>query len=143
MPQQKIEIPIPEDLKPAQRLELGDLIVEHIVERTMQGKDKNNNPFKKYSKSYAESLDFKIAGKSRSRPNLQLSGDMLASLELLSQQKGKLKVGFPKGDEVNARAEGHITGILGKSRGHKRDFLGLQKSKLNELIRFVRETSER
>lgn len=136
---QRFKVEIPEDLKPRQRKELGDLIIEHIFERTNKGLDKNGQRFPGYSKTYKESLDFKIAGKG-SRVNLQLSGDMLAAIELLNHKKGELLIGFENGSEENAKAEGNILGTYGQKTpipGKKRDFLGIEKAKLRELIDFV------
>ena len=144
MPQQKVEIPIPDDLKPAQRAELADLIIEHIVDRTQRGLDKEGKRFPGYSKEYIKSLDFKNAGKSRSKVDLQLSGDMLAALTLLTEKKGLLKIGFERGAEENDRAEGNILGSYGRDPdpSKARDFLGIQKSKLKELIAYVKEQDE-
>jgi len=144
MPQQKVEIPIPDDLKPAQRAELADLIIEHIVDRTQRGLDKEGKRFPGYSKEYIKSLDFKNAGKSKSKVDLQLSGDMLAALTLLTEKKGLLKIGFERGAEENDRAEGNILGSYGREPdpSKARDFLGIQKSKLTELIAYVKEQDE-
>lgn len=139
MAQQKVEIPIPDDLTPRQRLELADLVIEHIVERTQNGKDKNGKKFPAYSKAYVESLDFKNAGKSKNVVDLQLSGDMLAALELIRADRGKLVIGYKRGSEENGKAEGNILGSYGGEPDKKkaRDFLGLERAKLKELIAAV------
>lgn len=139
---QKIEIKIPSDLKPAQREELGDLIVEHIFDRTNRGLDKNGRPFPGYSNAYKQSLDFKNAGKSASKIDLQLSGDMMAAIELLRHKNGELRIGFERGTPENAKAEGNILGTYGRDKpikGKKRDFLGIESKKLRELIDYVRQ----
>lgn len=137
---QKLDIPIPKDLTPSQRVELADLVVEHIVDRTDKGIDKDGKRFPKYSKSYIKSLDFKNAGKSETKVNLQLSGDMLAALELLKHEKGMIRVGFERGSEENDKAEGNILGSYGGDPNPKkaRDFLGIKPSKLKELIAYVK-----
>lgn len=122
---------------------LADLVLEHIVERTTtQGLDKNGKAFPKYSKSYIESLDFKNAGKSPGSVDLQLSGDMLAAMTLLSEKSGQITIGFEKGAEENGRAEGNILGSYGGEPNKKRarDFLGIQPKKLRELIRYVKDS---
>jgi hypothetical protein len=126
-------------LDPEQRLKLADLVIEHIVDRTQRGLDKDGNPFPKYSKSYINSLDFKNAGKSPGKVDLQLSGDMLASIKLLSQRNGNLMIGFENGTTENSKAEGNIEGSYGRSPNPSkaRDFLGIDKQKLNQLIDFV------
>ena len=136
---QKLSIPIPDDLKPAERLQLADLIIEHIVDRTQRGLDKDGKSFPKYSKAYIQSLDFKNAGKSPGKVDLQLSGDMLAALKLISHQSGKIIIGFENGSTENAKAEGNILGSYGGSpkSSKARDFLGLQGPKLKELIEYV------
>lgn len=141
MAQQKIKISIPKDLPPDARIDLADLVIEHIVERSQSGKDKNGKNFPRYSKEYTRSLDFKIAGKSKSKVDLQLSGDMLAAIELLSQKNGEITVGFENGTEENSRAEGNILGSYGRTPDKKkaRDFLGIEKDKLSELVEFIRD----
>lgn len=138
---QRVKLQIPEDLKPSERLELADLVIEHIVDRSDRGLDKDGRKFPKYSKNYIKSLDFKNAGKSPSQVNLQLSGDMLAALKLLSHKNGELTVGFEKGSQENDQAEGNIKGTYGQPTpipGKKRDFLGIDSKKLNELILAVK-----
>lgn len=137
---QRISIEIPRELKPDKRLELADLVIEHIVKRTESGVDKNGKKFPGYSKEYVDSLDFKIAGKSKNRVDLKLSGDMLAAIKLINHAPGKITVGFDNGTEENAKAEGNILGTYGRPspiRGKKRDFLGIEKTKLRELLEFV------
>jgi hypothetical protein len=143
MAQQKISIPIPPDLKPAQRTELADLVIEHIVERTQNNKDKDGRKFPPYSKSYIKSLDFANAGKSKSDVNLTLSGDMLAALKLLNQKNSEITIGFDRGADENARAEGNILGSYGGEPNKKkaRDFLGIEEKKLRQLIKYVKENN--
>lgn len=131
-----MKIEIPEELSPDQRIQLADDIIEYIVDRTKKGADKRNRPFPGYSKSYIDSLDFKIAGKSRSRIDLTLSGEMLADLTLLSHRKGQLLIGFENGTESNAKADGNIRGTYGQSfsTGKKRDFLGITKGDLFSIL---------
>ena len=142
MAQQKFKIELPKDLKPQQRLELADLIIEHIYDRTNRGLDKKGRRFPGYSKEYINSLDFKIASKSKSKVDLQLSGDMLAAIKILNHSSGNLTIGFDRGTDENAKAEGNILGTYGQSSpipGKKRDFLGIEKSKLRELLEFVKD----
>lgn len=128
---------------PDKREVLGDLIVERIVERTTQGKDKSGRSFPGYSASYKESLDFKNAGKSSS-VDLQLSGDMLASLKVLKHTRNWIEVGFEKGSEENDRADGNIRGTYGQKTpipGKKRDFLGITDKELVKLVKYVKSNS--
>ena len=141
---QYIDIPIPKSIDKRDRLTIADLVIERIVERTNEGLDKRGNPFPDYSKSYIESQDFKNAGKSASDINLQLSGDMLAALEALEIKADKIRIGFERGSDENARADGNIRGTYGKQRGNRkkaRDFLGIDKAELRAIIEMV--TNER
>ena len=124
-----------------QKDEVADLIIERIVNRTDQGKDKEGKRFPGYSKSYKESLDFKVAGKSASKVDLQLSGDMLAALEVLDKTSRSVTVGFERGSEENAKADGNIRGTYGKPTPDPkkaRDFLGITETELSKIIRFVK-----
>ena len=94
MAQQKTTIKINRKYGPNEREAIGQEIVDYIVERTLSGKDKNNRKFAPYSKEYKESLDFKIAGKSKTKVNLRLSGDMLSSLKVLNHRSGSITVGY-------------------------------------------------
>lgn len=117
------------------------MIIERIVERTDQGKDKNGRSFPGYSESYKKSLDFKIAGKSAGDINLQLSGDMLAAIKLLKANKGSLEIGFDRGTEENARADGNIRGTYGSDSPNPRkarDFLGITDKELSRIIKHVK-----
>lgn len=139
---QYIDIRIPKTLSRSERREIADLVVERIVDRTLDGKDKDNKPFKnnKYSESYIKSLDFDNAGKSESNVNLKLSGDMLAALTLLDDSDGKIRIGFENGSEENARADGNIRGTYGKQRGSSkkaRPFLGITPKELKTIIDMV------
>lgn len=119
-------------------------MIERIVERTDQGRDKEGKAFAKYSKDYINSLDFKVAGKGKT-PNLQLSGDMLASIKLLDSTRNWIEIGFEKGTEENGKADGNIRGTYGQSSpvGPARDFLGItdnpkDKKKFLEIVRYVK-----
>jgi hypothetical protein len=142
MAQQKVIITIPKELKPVQRRELADLVIEHIFERTtVDNKDKNGKKFPAYSKEYVKSLDFANAGKSKSDVNLQLSGDMLAAMQLLKDRPGEIIIGYERGSPENGKAEGNILGTYGSdtpNRKKARDFLGVQSKKLKELVAYVK-----
>lgn len=81
------------------------------------------------------SLDFKIAGKSKN-VDLTLSGEMLQSIQLLNHKKGEITIGFDRGDkENNDKATGHITGFYGRSKVQKvRDFLGITETDFKRKI---------
>src|SRR4030042_3191478 len=135
---QRVRIDIPDEYKPIDRERIADLVIEHIVERTQKLRvDKSGKAFPKYSESYIKSLYFKIVGKQKSKIDLTLSGDMLAELKLLSHKHGEILIGFEKGSEENARADGNIRGTYGKQFENirkKRDFLGIQTKELKRLM---------
>ena len=124
-----------------QKDEVADLIIERIVNRTDQGKDKDGRKFAGYSKSYKESLDFKVAGKTN-KVDLQLSGDMLAALSVLDQTSRSVVIGFERGSEENAKADGNIRGTYGKPTPDPkkaRDFLGITDRELSKIINLVKD----
>lgn len=133
---QYVDIAIPRDIGPADREALADEIIDFIRERTSSGLDKNNREFGGYSEAYIKSANFRIAGKSKSEVNLTLSGDMMGDIDLLSHRKGNLRIGFQRGSESNAKADGNIKGTYGQEKqvGPKRDFLGITKGDLNALV---------
>lgn len=140
---QRVKIEIPDDLDPSQRTELGKAVVEFIRQRTESGvgvketgRGFRNVNFPPYSKAYLESLDFKVAGKSKTPVNLTLSGDMLIALDVLGHKRGELTIGFEKGTPENDRAEGNILGSYGGSPNPRkaRNFLGISDEDLNQVL---------
>lgn len=129
-------------LKPKEREEVADLIIERIYERTTrENKDADGRRFPRYSEAYTKSLEFKIAGKSKSNINLELSGDMLASMKLLAEKPKEIVIGFERGSEENAKADGNIRGTYGKNTPdprRARNFLGITDQELTKIIRYVK-----
>ena len=112
-------------------------LIEKIIQRTQSGLDRNGKQFAFYSKSYSNSLEFKIYGKSKSDPNLTLTGEMLASLtQLKNMEANTIYIGLI-GDLNKAKAQGHVTGKLGKSKGPKRDFLGLPMKEEDAIFKSI------
>lgn len=136
----KKEIILPPDFDSEDSALVGEEIINFIVKRSKQGKGVDGTPFPKYSKSYTESLDFKNAGKS-SKVNLTLSSEMLDSLQVLSAKKGKVVIGFEKGDSRNnAVAEGNILGSYGQPNANPskaRNFMELSDAELSKVLRSV------
>lgn len=117
------------------------MLVERIVERTDKGKDKDGRAFPKYSPSYKDSLDFRNAGKSAGNVNLQLSGDMLAALRVLNSTRNWIEIGFDRGTDENAKADGNIRGTYGKPTPDPkkaRDFLGVNEKELMKILKYVK-----
>lgn len=134
--QQKFTVKVSKLYGDAERLAIGHDIIDHVIDRSKSGKDKNNKEFASYSKEYKKSFDFKLAGKS-SKVNLTLSGEMLNALEVLDTKQGEITIGIPEDDDFNnAKAEGNIKGTYGQDkpiRGKKRDFMGISQKDLTEI----------
>lgn len=129
--QQLVTITIPLEYTSSDRVTLGKRIISFIKERTNNNLDKDNKRFKNYSDSYASSLDFKIAGKSQTDPNLQLTGDMLGTLDVLNHSEGVIQIGYQTGDD-NDRAAWQREN---KQSGYpKRDFLGIADKDLQRIL---------
>lgn len=134
---QYFDLPIPRWMPPEAAVEFAQDAMEIIRRRTASGKDKDGNRFPKYSPDYVDSAQFKRAGKSKSPVNLKMTGDMMASMDILDQKKTRIRIGFEKGSEENAKAEGNALGSYGgKPNPEKaRPFLGMTKKEYNKLLR--------
>lgn len=102
------------------RQSYGQAVIDEIRERSTGNIDRKSNRFKNYSKEYAASLEFQAHGKSIGDPNLQLTGDMLGLMDVVSTTRNTVTIGWDESDEA-AKAHGHITGNVGV----RRDFFGL------------------
>lgn len=135
MTQQKIVIPISPRHSKKARLAIAKEVIDHIIERTRdKGLDKDGKKLAPYSSEYKKSLNFKIAGKGN-RVDLTLTGEMLDSLKLLNDSKGKITIGYDKDDEINGKVEGNRLGTYGNNKPvtKPRDFLGITKKDLKEI----------
>lgn len=102
----------------------GQRVVDEIVTRTQNHKDKDSDTLGTYSKAYRESQIFQIYKQGETKVNLTLRGDMLNSIVHDADSKYKIIVNLL--EDQRDKARGHITGILGKNgRAKPRDFLGL------------------
>lgn len=142
---QRVRIDLPDDLTPAQRKEAGRLIVEGIIERSQQGMGVRkagdsfrHKPFAEYSEAYLDRK--KKAGKYSGNVDLTLDGDMLAALDVISDKKGSVLIGFENGSEENSKAEGNITGSYGGAPNPRkaRNFLGLTRSEVRAVVKAVK-----
>lgn len=119
-------------------------LIDRMVERTQEGRDVNGKLFPKYSNSYAQSLAFKVFGKSKGNVNMTLTGDMLASIEPDIDQ-GKIKLSVTGSDNI-LKAFAHMTGY----KGHpvlegkpKREFFGVSDADLEKIKRkFIPDLSK-
>jgi phage gpG-like protein len=142
---QRFSVTPPPDFTPAMRQSLGKEVAEFIRQRTEKGLDINGKKWKgpagKYSDAYKESLDFKNAGKT-SKVDLTLSGDMLIALDMISEKKDKIIIGYKNGSEENAKADGNVRGTYGQKKANPskaRNFMGISDKDLDNLIDKVRE----
>lgn len=124
---------------PELRQALGQAIIDRIEKRTKEkSKDINEKAFKKYSKAYQNSDDFKASGKT-SKVNMSLTGDMLADVDILRDTSKEIVIGFTDPEE-SAKAHGHVTGGGNLPR---RDFFGLSQRDVNALKKqFLPEVKE-
>jgi len=129
-PQKKKRINIPIDLDETDRLKVGRLVIDRILERTSKNISSDGNRFPNYSDAYAKSLEFKIAGKSKNDPNLRLTGDMLDSLKIIETGKGFVTIGYDEGTPENDKA----TWAERTDNGPARKFLGVQDTELEQII---------
>jgi phage gpG-like protein len=108
---------------------IGGAIIEKIRTRTAQGLGSNGRPLKSpYSAGYANSLDFKAAGKSRGNVNMKLSGDMLGLLDIKRQSSNEITIGW-KDASQNPKAYNHQVG----DTVPRRPFFGISKKELFEI----------
>jgi len=128
--QQVMHLSVPDDWTSFEREEFAQQVVDFIKARTDDGKDINNQSFAGYSDSYASSLDFRIAGKSKSNVNLRLSGEMMDTVDLISHTAGTIFLGFQSGTDANDKA----AWAAASDNGPSRKFLGLDDASLNRLV---------
>ena len=123
------------------KIEIGERIIELMIERTLNGNDKRGNKFKAYSKSYPKTDNYKIYKSGDSNPNLKLTGDMLASVDVVKVNPNGIEIGFKRDAKLQKlKAEGHVEGKAGK-RGWAlpiRDFWGLPQGK--DMEKLIDET---
>lgn len=142
--QQKVTIPIPGDLRPDEREEFAQGVIDYIRERTQTGTGVRKRgrgfqvyQFPEYSEEYLKNLA--RVGRSKSTVDLTLSESMLESIELLRHKKGEITIGFQRGSKENDKAEGNQLGTYGQSRpipGKARRFLGLTRDEIDTLLEF-------
>lgn len=120
---------------------IGQAIIDKIASRTeagegikfsASGQGRSVSLHSPYSKEYSESLDFKAAGKKRTKINMTLTGDMLAGVDLEIGSSGKFKVVVAE-DQV-PKAYNHIVG----DTVPQRPWFGVSKSELKEILKDFR-----
>lgn len=116
---------------------IGQATIDYIRERASNGLGLGGQQLKpaKYKDSYANSPDFKAAGKSQNDVNMKLSGDMLNSIDL-ALDGNNLLIGIPQDEATRAYAhmtgyEGHPTIPNGK---YKRQFFGVTRKEFDQIL---------
>ena len=130
---QRVKLEIPKSIKPADRELIAAEIIDFIIDRSKQGLNENGRKFPRYSEEYA-----KRKGTSRSNVDLTLDDEMLRSMQLISHRSGELLIGYERGSDQNAKADGNIRGTYGRSNpipGKARPFLGVSQTQLRRIIR--------
>lgn len=133
----KTEVKLPDVYSANDAREIGEAIVEYIIDRTREGKGEDGKPFRgSYSKDYTETLDFEIAGKSKSKIDLTQTGEMLDSLVVLEAKRGKVVFGYPEGDPNNEKAEGNILGSYGgqPNKSRARNFMAISENEVSKIL---------
>jgi hypothetical protein len=107
-------------------------LVDHIRDRTRSGRDADGKLFTPYSKSYKNSLAFKVYGKSD--VDMTLTGDMLDTMKV--EEKGfDIKITFD-GLLNNTKAFAHMTGFEGHPTikdTKPRKFFGITDKELEKI----------
>lgn len=120
------------DFKDSEALKkaIGQRLIDKMVDRTNSQLNNKNEPFKKntYSPAYENSLKFKAAGKSKTKVNLKLTGDMLASMDIIKTRANTIKLGIDDFEEA-PKAYNHQTGDTVPAR----PFFGLTNKEINEV----------
>jgi phage gpG-like protein len=115
---------------------IGQKILDKIRERTEENLSRFGRPFRGYSDTYKESLDFKAAGKSEGDVNLKLTGDMMGLMTVIDEGKNSVTIGWNDSEDA-AKAHGHIDGLFGK-KSLRRDFFGLRNDEIREISREIK-----
>lgn len=109
----------------------GREVIREIVKRTREkGIDKFDKNFRPYSKEYRKSLQFQIFKGGKRKPDLTLSGEMLASMQHNFSINGRI-VTIDFVDQLNNdKAHGNIF-------EHGRDFFGLPEDVEAKILRDI------
>lgn len=119
-------------------------IIDKIQSNTKDGISRYGTKFPKYSKEYKESLDFKNAGKTSS-VDLELTGDMMASLEVISSKPGQITIGYKASHPDADKVEGNQIGSYGQpdpNPAKARPFIGLPQDDIDLIIAKVKSETE-
>ena len=132
------EVKLPFTIEEFSADSIAEDIINYIKERTSDGKDKNERNFKPYTKEYAEAKGVGV-----NDVDLELSSEMLDALEY--RKKGRtLQIGYFN-ESILGKVEGNVLGTYGdrdRAKKKPRDFLGIKKEKLMEILSEYVQTGE-
>jgi hypothetical protein len=140
---QRVKFNLPESLPIEIRRRIADDIITRIQERAISenrgfkaenggdGTEGREIKFPDYTKQYAAKK-----GTSRGNVDLVLSSDMFNAMGLVSSTARSITIGFERGSDENAKAEGNQIGSYGRDPNPRkaRPFLGLSKSDLDQIV---------
>ena len=129
-PRQTFKVNVPIHWDSQLRRAFAKEVVRVIRERTEQGIDKDGRKFKGYSDTYANSKDFKIAGKNKANVNLRLTSEMMNTLDVVSDTTGVVHIGYNPGTDENDKA----AWAAASDNGVSRKFLGISDAEAKRLI---------
>lgn len=101
----------------------ANLVIDKIVNRTMSGRDIDNERFVPYSPAYAEKK-----GVSRNSVDLVLTGDMIQAIKD-EQQNNKIKIAIQGGVDAK-KAYNHCVG----DTLPKREFFGIKEKDMADIL---------
>lgn len=111
-------------------LKIGQKIIDYMEERVDEGLGYNRKKLEpEYSDEYADSLPFKAAGKSKTDVNMKLTGDMMASIDIIEVNGSMITIGIDDPDQA-PKAFNHQTG----DTVPKRPFFGVTHKELKEYV---------
>ena len=110
-----------------QRADIARAAVDYIQKRTKRGLGIGGQKLGDYSTSYKNNRDFAAAGKTgQTKVNLTLSGEMLASIEVLDINiAGRIVIGFQEGEDDDKDTYMQEKGYL---------FLGLEADEQDSIL---------
>lgn len=123
---------------PALKEAIGQKIIDRIIRRTNAGRGLSFDSSGKaqtvklkspYSKAYVASDDFKAFGKSKSKVNMKLTGDMLGLMDIKKQTGDTITIGWNSGDDQDAKAYNHSVG----DTVPRRPFFGVSRTDLMKI----------
>ena len=127
-PEQSFIVRVPRNFNARARDILADEIIAFIRRRTKNGLNINNKPFKQYSSSYQNSIEFTATGKSNT-VNLTLTDDMLSSMVVKGSGVGFIRIGL---------SDSFANDKASWNRQNGREFLGIAQKDLKNLTESVR-----